>query len=113
MSGGGNSGGGGGGFVASTPAPTEDYARAPTAMVMQPAIPGHIGLLGQQLAEGFGGMAPNGEQDVTAFLDQLYQPMTAYQFQEPISTTAEKFKKGNFKPISTGNPTLDDLLMGK
>ena len=112
MSGGGN----GGRRPASqkaTPAPTEEYENAPTVITMQPAMPGMIDALAGQLGRGFSSGIPGTEDGVASYLETMYRPMTIHQFQEPISATSKNFDKKKHVEISTGNSTLDKLLMGE
>lgn len=102
------SGGGGGGGSSNPAQGTTPYANAPTMQTFQPTLPGFTNSLASQLSRGFGSSGA----DLASLLSNLYQPMTAYQFKEPISATAAAYDKSKFAPISTGNPTLDQLLMG-
>lgn len=104
------SGGGGGGSSETTQGSTA-YERAPVAQTFQPTLPGFQDMLVQQLTNGFGS-GVNGA-DLASMLSGLYRPMTAYSFQEPISTTASQYDKSKNSAISTGNPMLDKLLMGE
>ena len=107
------SGGGGGGSGTEAAATgTTPYARAPAAQTIQPTMPGFQNMLVNQLMAGFGSGGGTGG-DLAAMLGNLYKPMTAYSFQEPISVTRASYDKSKHAPISTGNPILDRLLMGE
>lgn len=108
---GGNKGGGGAPRAQPKPTPTETYERAPTLITMQPAIPGTVDILSNQLSRGFGADVPGGE--VASYLNDMYRPMEIYSFREPISATKSEFDANRHLDISTGNPVLDKLLMGK
>jgi len=91
-----------------TPAPQPDlqgYPNAPINRAFQPALPGGLERIAQQLGQGFGG------QDMSQFISNLYQPMNIQQFQEPISQTQGNYDASKHTPISTGNEALDRLLM--
>lgn len=109
MSGGGG-GGGGGGSPAAPEVGTTPYARAPSAITSQPTLPGFQDMLINQLMAGFGSGGRG--TDLAALLSSMYRPMTTYAFQEPIAATKAAYDKTKNAPISTGNPTLDKLLMG-
>lgn len=103
------SGGGGGG--GSPQQGTTPYANAPTTQTFQPTLPGFQNMLAQQLAAGFGSGGGQAS-DFASLLSSLYRPMNVTQFKEPISQTAATYNKATNAPISTGNPALDQLLMG-
>ena len=94
-----------------TASPTTPYANAPTSQTFQPHLPGMQGLVASQLAQGFGS-GGSGAPDFESMLANMYQPMSVFNFKEPISATAGAFDKAKFAPINTGNPILDKLLMG-
>jgi hypothetical protein len=114
------SGGGGGGNKKSgdgkgtTPGGSSlpAYGNAPTTQTFQPMMPGFQNMLANQLSAGFGS-GGGGAPDFAAMLSGMYSPMSLVNFQEPISTTASLYDKKKFAPISTGNVTLDKLLMGE
>lgn len=88
--------------------PTTPYANAPVTQTIQPFMPGFQNMLAEQLSGGYGG----GGMDFAAMLSSMYSPMSLVNYKEPISQTAKSYDKKKFAPISTGNPTLDSLLMG-
>lgn len=87
------------------------YGNAPTTQTFQPMMPGFQNMLASQLAAGYGsggGSAP----DFASMLSGMYSPQSLVSFNEPISSTAAAYDAKKFAPISTGNKTIDALLMG-
>lgn len=88
-----------------TPA-KQDYTQGPSQQITQPFAPGMQQLLADQLSVGFGATPASN----MGLLDNIYSPMTQTLYQEPISSTQEAMKTGNWNDIKTGDLTLDNML---